>query len=200
MIGITKLLCGRATVSEAMRPARAERPDLIQFASRSGPMVVWNVTARCNLHCTHCYAAEATGGEELSTHEARALINDLSGMGVPVLLLSGGEPLLRGDLYDLITYARQRGLRPSLSTNGTLIDEETVERLRDAGLAYVGVSLDGLGEVNDRFRGVEGAFDRALAGIRRCRDAGVKVGLRFTITRRNAGEVDGIFDLSLIHI
>jgi len=103
--------------------------------------------------------------------------------------------MLRPDLYDLIAHAVGRGMRAVLSTNGTLIDAEAVARLRDAGLAYVGVSLDGLGEANDRFRGVPGAFDRALAGIRRCRDAGVKVGLRFTITRRNVGEVDGIFDL-----
>jgi len=153
------------------------------------------VTARCNLHCTHCYAAEATGGEELSTHEARALIDDLSGMGVPVLLLSGGEPLLRGDLYDLITYARQRGLRPSLSTNGTLIDEEVARRLSEVGAAYAGVSLDGLEETHDRFRGEPGAFPRSLTGLRNARDAGLKTGIRFTVTRDNVADLPGLLAL-----
>ena len=195
MIGITKLLCGRATVSEAMRAPRTERPDLIQFASRSGPMVVWNVTARCNLHCTHCYAAEVSGDEELSTDEARALIDDLAALGVPVLLLSGGEPLLREDVYTIIAYARQRGLRPSLSTNGTLIDESTARRLAEVGAAYVGVSLDGLEETHDRFRGEPGAFRRSLIGLRNAREAGLKTGIRFTVTQDNLADLPGLLAL-----
>ena len=195
MIGITKLLCGRATVSEALRADRKARPDLIQFASRSGPMVVWNLTARCNLHCAHCYAAESCGDEELTTAEARALIDDLAGLDVPVVLLSGGEPLLREDVFDLIAYARERDLRPSLSTNGTLIDEATARRLAEVGTAYVGVSLDGLEETHDRFRGEPGSFQRSLTGLRNVRDAGLKTGIRFTVTRDNVDDLPGMLEL-----
>jgi len=200
MIGISKLYCGTVEPGDVLRyRAEGRRPPahLLQFAEDKRPVVVWNCTRRCNLRCVHCYSASADRAYagELSGSEARRLIDDLADFGAPVLLFSGGEPMLRPDIHDLIAYAVGRGLRAVLSTNGTLIDAEAVARLRDAGLAYVGVSLDGLGEVNDRFRGVPGAFERALAGIRRCRDAGVKVGLRFTITRRNVGEVDGIFDL-----
>jgi 12,18-didecarboxysiroheme deacetylase len=200
MIGISKLYCGTVEPGDVLRYRKAGRPapaHLLQFDDEKKPVVVWNSTRRCNLRCVHCYSEsrDRDYAGELTGEEARRLIDDLADFGAPVLLFSGGEPLLRPDLFDLIAYATGRGLRAVISTNGTLIDEATVGRLRDAGLAYVGVSLDGLGEVNDRFRGVPGAFGRALAGIRRCRDAGVKVGLRFTITRRNAGEVDGIFDL-----
>ncbi len=201
MIGLTKLLCGRATVSEALsydrhgRADREGRPDLIQFA-QVGPVVVWNVTARCNLRCAHCYAAEATGGDELTTDEGRSLIDDLAGLGVPVLLLSGGEPLMREDVFELIAYARERGLRPSLSTNGTLVDTETAGRLAEVGAAYVGVSLDGLEETHDRFRGEPGAFKRALAGLRAARDAGLKTGIRFTVTRDNVNDLPGLLRLT----
>jgi 12,18-didecarboxysiroheme deacetylase len=200
MIGISKLYCGTVEPGDVLRYRKAgARPPahLLQFDDEKKPIVVWNCTRRCNLRCVHCYSEsrDRDYAGELTGDEARRLIDDLADFGAPVLLFSGGEPLLRPDLFDLIRYATDRGLRAVISTNGTLLDDDTVGRLRDAGLAYVGVSLDGLGEVNDRFRGVRGAFDLALAGIRRCRDAGVKVGLRFTITRRNAGEVDGMFDL-----
>jgi len=200
MIGISKLYCGTVEPGDVLRyRAGGERlpAHLLQFAEDKRPVVVWNCTRRCNLRCVHCYSASADRAYagELTTDEARRLIDDLAGFGAPVLLFSGGEPLLRPDVHELIAYAAERSLRAVVSTNGTLIDEETVERLRDSGAAYVGVSLDGLGEANDRFRGVAGAFDRALAGIRRCRDAGLKVGLRFTITRWNVGEVEGIFRL-----
>jgi len=196
MIGFTKLLCGRATVSDALRADRTKRPDLLQFASLAGPMVVWNVTARCNLHCTHCYASQAEGENELTTAEGYALIDDLAALGVPVLLLSGGEPLLREDVFDLIAYACDRGLRPSLSTNGTLIDEAMARRLVEVGTAYVGVSLDGLQEIHDRFRAEPGAFGRALAGLRAARDAGLKTGIRVTVTRDNLPDLGGLLELT----
>ncbi len=200
MIGISKLYCGTVEPGDVLRYGR--RSDrlpahLLQFAEDKRPVVVWNCTRRCNLRCVHCYSQseDRTYGGELTTDEARRFIDDLAAFGAPVLLFSGGEPLLRPDLFDLLRHAAAAGLRTVLSTNGTLIDEATAERLREVGLGYVGVSLDGLGEANDRFRGVPGAFEKALAGIRRCLEAGVKVGLRFTITRRNAGEVPGIFRL-----
>lgn len=197
MVGLTKLLCGRATVSDALRAEGRDRPDLLQFAPGTAPMVVWNLTARCNLRCEHCYAASgADGGEELSTAEARALIDDLAALGVPVVLFSGGEPLLREDIFDLIGYARERGLRPGLSTNGTLIDQAAARRSAEVGTAYVGVSLDGLAETHDRFRGEAGAFDRALGGLRRARDAGLKTGIRFTVTRDNLDDLPGLLALT----
>ena len=153
MIGITKLLTGKATVSAAVRGG-ARDAHLLQFSSAARPVVVWNMTARCNLECRHCYieSSPAATSRELSTDEARALIDDLAALGAPVVLFSGGEPLLRDDVYDLAAYASARGLRPSLSTNGTLITPEVAARLKDAGFAYVGVSLDGAEATHDYFR------------------------------------------------
>jgi radical SAM protein with 4Fe4S-binding SPASM domain len=124
-----------------------------------------------------------------------ALLEDLAEFGAPVVMFSGGEPLLRHDLFTLATRATELGMRVVISTNGTLIGPEAAERLKEIGVSYVGVSLDGLRAVNDKFRGHKGAFDEAMTGIRNCLSAGVKVGLRFTITKRNATEVGDIFSL-----
>jgi len=131
----------------------------------------------------------------LSTGEGKALIDDLARFGVPVILFSGGEPVLREDLPELIDYAVKKGIRAVISTNGTLITREKARIFSQFSLSYIGVSLDGLSRVNDAFRGVEGAFARAIEGIRNAREAGIKVGLRFTINRRNIDEVPKIFDL-----
>ncbi len=200
MIGISKLYCGTVEPSDALRYGRrsAKLPShLLQFAADKKPVVVWNMTKACNLRCQHCYARATAGPApgELSTAEARAMIEDLAAYGAPVLLFSGGEPLLRPDLSELIRHAVGRGMRAVISTNGTLITRDKAREFKDLGLSYVGVSLDGRKLVHDRFRGVEGAFDQALAGIRNCLAEGVKTGLRFTIHRGNAPEVPGIFDL-----
>jgi 12,18-didecarboxysiroheme deacetylase len=170
---------------------------LLQFSADKRPVVVWNVTQRCNLKCIHCYAhaKDRSFKNELSTEEGKALLDDLAQFGVPVILFSGGEPLMRKDLPELARYAVGLGMRAVISTNGTLITPEKAEMFKEIGLSYVGISLDGLEEVNDRFRGVKGAFQDALTGIRNCQEAGIKVGLRFTINRLNATEVSGIFDL-----
>jgi radical SAM protein with 4Fe4S-binding SPASM domain len=131
----------------------------------------------------------------MTTDEGYAMLEDLAHFGAPVALFSGGEPLVRPDLPDLAARAKALGMRAVLSTNGTLIEPTTAERLQRIGLSYVGVSLDGMRPTNDRFRGVGGAFDRALAGIRNCRRAGIKVGLRFTIHRGNAADIADIFHL-----
>jgi radical SAM protein with 4Fe4S-binding SPASM domain len=123
------------------------------------------------------------------------MIDDLAGFGCPVLLISGGEPLMRPDLLERIDQARQAGMRAVVSTNGTLITPTGAQAFARAGLSYVGVSLDGLRNVNDAFRGMDGAFDRAMEGIAMCQQAGVKVGLRMTLNRRNVADLDGIFDL-----
>lgn len=163
-----------------------------------GPVVVWNWTRSCNLGCTHCYADAVRGraAGELDTDEAHTLIGDLADMRVPALLLSGGEPLMRPDALELIRAARERGLRCTLSTNGTLIGEETASALAEAGVTYVGISLDGPPEVHDRWRASRGAHAAAVAGIRRLRARGVRVGLRFTLHRGSAAHLPGMLDLA----
>jgi len=170
---------------------------LLQFSRDKKPVVVWNVTRRCNLRCVHCYAhaRNESFANELSFQQGMQVIDDLAEFGVPVLLFSGGEPLLRKDIIQLAGYAVRKGLRAVISTNGTLITEDMAYALKDIGLSYVGISVDGMEVINDRFRGVEGAFHSALKGISNCQKAGIKVGLRFTINRFNAGEVPQIFNL-----
>lgn len=200
MIGISKLYCGTVEPSDALRYGRrsGDLPShLLQFSIDKKPVVVWNVTRACNLTCIHCYA-HAVGRsreKELTTEQALAMIDDLTQFGVPVILFSGGEPLVRPDIIQLARYAVQKGMRAVISTNGTLIGQKKAEELRKVGLSYVGVSLDGMEEINDRFRGKKGAFRDAMAGIKNCQDVGLKVGLRFTINRMNMEEVPRIFDL-----
>ena len=200
MIGISKLYCGTIEASDPLRYGRlsARLPShLLQFSEDKKPVVVWNMGRRCNLKCVHCYShsqnREYSG--ELTTEEGRALLEDLARFGSPVILFSGGEPLLRRDLLELAQLAKDLGMRAVISTNGTLITKRLAGELKKVGLSYVGVSLDGMEETNDRFRGVEGAFRAALKGIRNCQEAGIKVGLRFTINRRNARDIPEIFDL-----
>ncbi len=198
MISITRLLCGRLGPSDAMRYGHGATAGVREVGGRTVPaVVVWNCTAACNLRCAHCYSESGatTNENELTGDEARALIDDLADLGVRVLLFSGGEPLIRPDVIELGIYAASRGLRPVLSTNGTLITPQMAERIREAGFAYAGVSLDGLAQSNDEFRGVPGAFEQALGGIRNCLAAKVRVGVRFTLSRRTVGDLDNIFDL-----
>ena len=200
MIGISKLYCGTIEPSDALRYRRESGSlpsQLLQFSSDKKPVVVWNMTQACNLKCIHCYAhaVERSRDRELTTEEAQTMIDDLSAFGAPVILFSGGEPLMRRDLVTLAHYAVDKGMRAVISTNGTLITKEKARELKDVGLSYVGVSLDGMEEVNDHFRGKKGAFKDAVSGIRNCQDVGLKVGLRFTISRMNVDEVPRIFDL-----
>jgi len=200
MIGISKLYCGTVEPSDALRYGRrsGDMPShLLQFSADKRPVVVWNMTRACNLKCIHCYAhaVRRSREAELTTEQAKTMMDDLARFGVPVLLFSGGEPLVRPDLVELARYAVAKGMRAVISTNGTLITREKAKELKDVGLSYVGVSLDGLEAINDQFRGKKGAFRAAMEGIRNCQDAGLKVGLRFTINRMNMGEVSRIFDL-----
>lgn len=200
MIGISKLYLGTVEPSDALRYGRRsdQLPShLLQFSQDKKPVVVWNVTRQCNLKCRHCYA-QAQGKKpngELTTQEGKILLDDLSAFGAPVILFSGGEPLMRPDLPELAQYAVDKGMRAVISTNGTLVTQDLAKILKNVGLSYVGISLDGMEAVNDRFRGVTGAFAQALTGIRNCREAGIKVGLRFTINRLNEDQVAPIFDL-----
>lgn len=166
---------------------------------KSGPTLVsWNVTSRCNLRCAHCYmdAGDGGGALELSTSEAKMLVDQVNRAGSPVLILSGGEPLLRDDLFEIAEYGTQQGLRMAIGTNGTLIDDRTAVRLAGAGIRKAAISLDSADPgVHDRFRGVTGAWERAVAGIEACRDAGIPVQVHTTVTLQNHRDLEGIADL-----
>ncbi|MBU1487472.1 radical SAM protein, partial [bacterium] len=161
------------------------------------PIVVWNVTKKCNLGCLHCYAGSEDKDyqDELTTQEGETLINDLSKFGAPVILFSGGEPLLRKDLFLLAELAVSLGMRAVISSNGTLVTKETAKKIKETGFSYVGVSLDGSQEINDYFRNRKGAHQKTLRGIRLLKEAGVKVGLRFTLSRHNFNDLTYILDL-----
>ncbi|WP_018151787.1 heme d1 biosynthesis radical SAM protein NirJ [Leeia oryzae] len=163
----------------------------------SGPVVIWNLIRRCNLTCKHCYSisADTHFKGELSTQEACTVMDDLKAFGVPVLILSGGEPLLRPDIFELARRAKSMGFYVGLSSNGTLIDEHNIAEIAAVGFDYVGVSLDGIGATHDKFRRKEGAFDLSLEGIRLCKAHGIKVGVRFTMTQDNASELPLLLDL-----
>ena len=200
MIGISKLYCGTVEPSDALRYGRDSRhlpSHLLQFSQDKKPVVVWNMTRRCNLRCIHCYSQSQDKDYpgELTTGEGKSLIDDLAQFQVPVILFSGGEPLMRPDLPALAQYATSKGIRAVISTNGTLITPDMAKVLKEIGLSYVGVSLDGLQETNDRFRGMSGAFDHALQGIKNCQAQGIKVGLRFTINKKNVHDIPAIFRL-----
>lgn len=194
MINVTKLYCGEDQPADNLRYGHGHGAP--KSAAERRPIVVWNITRTCNLRCVHCYSdsyAQKYAGE-LTHEEALRNLDDLAAFKVPAVLFSGGEPLTRPDLLDLIAYARSKGLRVTLSTNGTLLDETIAKRLRELDLTYAGISLDGIGETNDRFRGKVGAYDAAVRGMRNCRAVGQKVGLRLTLTKRNCQDLDQIFD------
>lgn len=163
----------------------------------SGPVVIWNLIRRCNLTCKHCYttSADINFPGELSTPEIYAVIDDLKAFKVPVLILSGGEPLLHPDIFAISQRARDLGFYVALSSNGTLINESNIERIAAIGYQYIGVSLDGIGDTHDRFRQKAGSFAASLAGIRLCRDYDIKAGVRFTLTRDNAHDFEALLQL-----
>lgn len=196
MISVTKLLFATEYFGDSLRYTKGSRSARHGVREGAGPVVVWNSTRTCNLTCRHCYMSSDAKKyqNELTTVEAKQFIDDLADFNVPVLLFSGGEPLIRPDFFELATYAAQKGVRPTLSTNGTLITREVAQKIKDIGVGYVGISLDGLREVNDKFRGKEGAFEAAMQGIKNCVAVGQRVGLRFTINHHNIQELDHIFD------
>lgn len=191
MINCTRLLSGRSGFYDEIRYVKGKPADT------NRPIVVWNTTKSCNLSCVHCYfdAKAKKDNGELTTEEAKAMIDDMASFGSPVLLFSGGEPFMRTDLFELGRYALSKGLRTVISTNGTLITEDTAKKIKDVGFSYVGISLDGMEKVNDEFRKMTGAFRKTLEGIRNCHSSGVRAGLRFTINKYNFQDISGIFDL-----
>ncbi len=193
MIGISRLYLGEA-----------ESSDRLRYSAQAGhkPIVVWNITRRCNLNCLHCYADACPPQidcSEVSTATAKAVIDDLAGFKIPVLLFSGGEPLLRSDLPELAAHAKRLGLRVVVSSNGTLVDKPAAMALKQAGVSYLGISLDGLAATHNRLRQSNDAFERALGGLAAARAAGLKTGLRITLTRENIAQIDEIFALAQEH-
>lgn len=186
MISISKLLCDINSPGDELR-----------YGAPQPPIVVWNCTQRCNLKCLHCYARsqDRIYQGELTTEEGKTFLRDLADFKVPVILLSGGEPTLRKDIIELASRAKELGIRVVLSTNGTLITDKLAEEIIKVGFGEVGISLDGIGAVNDHFRGQEGAFEAALQGFRRLVALKQRVSLRLTITRHNYREIPAIFDL-----
>ncbi len=181
----------------ALKETGNPRSASVPSPAQSGPVVIWNLVRRCNLTCRHCYATSADKDfpGELSTQQVLAVMDNLRHFGVPVLILSGGEPLLRHDIFEVSRHAKTLGFYVGLSSNGTLITERNLGDIVATGYDYVGVSLDGVRETHDRFRRREGAFDEALRGIRLCRDAGLKVGLRFTLTKDNVQDLPELLKL-----
>jgi radical SAM protein with 4Fe4S-binding SPASM domain len=204
MINCTKLLQSTQTLKEIKRysAVKEEAPKwMLRFSKTTSPIVVWNTTRKCNLSCSHCYinAVDAETEEdmgELTTREAMNMIDDLVSIKSPMLVFSGGEPMLRDDIYELNVYAMKLGLRTILSTNSTLITREAAKKIKDAGFAYVGVSLDGTEEVHDKFRGAKGAFKKSIQGLRYLMEAGVRTGVRFAITNQNYDELPKVIELT----
>ena len=200
MLGVTRLLCGTVTPGDALRFGRLSGelpPHLLHYSQDKKPVIAWNVTRRCNLHCAHCYtdSFDRQYEGELTTEEAKAVIDDLAAFGAPVILFSGGEPLLRPDLPELVERAQSRGIRSVISTNGTLLIHAVARELKDLGVSYVGVSIDGPQPVHDRFRGMAGAYHEAIQGIRNCQAVGLRVGLRVTLTQFSYANLRDIFDI-----
>ena len=193
MIALSKLVGGKATVSKRLTYKSEEKipKAFVESKRKPIPVVVWNITSKCNLKCVHCYA-NADGLSEFE--RASSFIDDLSSIKIPVLLISGGEPLMHKNIYEILEYAKSRGIQVALSTNGTLIDEEVAGRLKEIGVDYVGVSLDGMKETHDFFRGVKGAFEKAVEGLLNARDAGILTGVRFTLTKYNLRDVESVLN------
>lgn len=188
------LAVGRS-VSEELS---ARAPRRFEAVTRNAPVVIWNICMHCNMQCPHCYAAAVAKPvpTDLSFDEGIDLLDQLADAGIRVVIFSGGEPLLRGDVFELIAHAKRRGISPQLSTNGVLIDEHAAKRLAEVGIAYVGISIDGIESFNDAYRGLSGGFGAALRGLHNSRAAGMKTGLRMTLSKRNFEQIESMVDIA----
>jgi radical SAM protein with 4Fe4S-binding SPASM domain len=205
MIRFTRLLHGKGTVSQAIKhrlSAPRDAPtEVLAFTETRRPVIFWNITNKCNLTCTHCYISAGPNEErenELSLEEGKSFIDDVAEMGVPLLLFTGGEPLTRKDFWALAEYAKVKKLRTVISTNGTLITNEVALLLKETGIQYVGVSLDGSDPVtHDMIRGQKGAFQGAIEGLKNCVEIGLRCGIRVTAHKSNYKEIPELIDLTL---
>ncbi len=190
MFRISQLLTTLHHDLAALQPVKATR-------KMPGPVVIWNLIRRCNLHCKHCYSTslDIDFKDELTTEQIKKTIDDLKVAQVPVLILSGGEPLLRSDIYEITAYAKSKGFYVALSTNGTLIDESNIEKIKAADYQYVGISIDGLEEFHDKFRHKQGSFKISMNAIKLCKEAGIKVGMRLCLTKENFNDIPAMLNL-----
>jgi Fe-coproporphyrin III synthase len=197
MISVTKLLGGPEFFGDRLRYDKSSHAQKHGTREGLGPVVVWNSTKTCNLECIHCYASakKTKFPGEMTTEEGRAMIDDLATFKVPALLMSGGEPLVRPDILELAEYATSKGIRVTFSTNGILITDKIAQRMKEIGVTYAGISIDGAEPRHDHMRGKTGAFQETLKGIRNCRKHDIRVGLRFTLTSENIGDIDAVFRL-----
>jgi len=205
LIRITRLLHGKGTVSELIKRRKGSLSDvpseLLAFTEANRPLVFWNLTNRCNLLCSQCYINAKSGNsnnEELSTDEAKNFIDNLAEMKIPLLMFSGGEPLLRKDLWELASYAKSKGLKTALSSNGTLITKEIAAKIKKVSIEYVGISLDGVNQkTHDAIRGKPGSFKKSIQALKNCVDIGLKCGVRITATAENLNEILSLLDLTV---
>ncbi len=163
----------------------------------AAPVVIWNLIRRCNLTCKHCYttSADIDFPNELSTQQIYQVMDELKAFKVPVLILSGGEPLLHPDIFDISQRAKDKGFYVALSSNGTLITKQNIEKIAAIGYQYIGISLDGIGTTHDNFRQQQGSFDASIKGIHLCSELGIKAGIRFTLTQDNAHDFPAMLQL-----
>lgn len=191
LIEVARREISAASVGESA-PERFSRRD------QQAPVIVWNVCRHCDMSCPHCYAAAAyrPSPEDLTTVEAIALLDELAACSVRVVIFSGGEPMLRPDLLELVAHAAEIGIAPQLSSNGVHIDADAARKLAAAGVAYVGISIDGLRDLNDAYRGMQGGFDAALRGLTCAKAANMRTGLRMTLTARNADQIDAMLEIA----
>ncbi len=162
-------------------------------------LIFWEVTKGCNLRCIHCRATatELSSPNDLPKTIALKIIKQVSQLSLPILVLSGGEPLFRKDIYDLAAYAHDCGLRVALATNGTLVDKEVARRIVESGVRRVSISLDGAdAATHDAFRGIPGAFDKAVRGLRNLKDLGMSVQINMTIARHNAHQLPQVLEMA----
>ena len=198
-VRISKFINGYVTpedVGPDLKVRKGLPPFMLSFTSDYKPVMTWNTTRTCNLRCVHCYSDSETKAYngELDHEQSLKMLDDMAEYGVPILLFSGGEPLMRKRVFELMAYARKIGVRPTLSTNGTLISRQVANNMKKAGLGYAGISMDGYGDTNDKFRGKVGAFDAMVKGVDNCLAEGVKVSLRFTVTQHNIQDLGKVFD------
>lgn len=170
--------------------------DSIHTGRKTGPLFVWNITDVCNLRCKHCYRDSSALNAEsgLSDDRCIKLVDEIKELSPPIVLLTGGEPLLRNNVFDIIARCKESGLRVGLSTNGTVIDEGAAYKIKESGVDYVGISIDGGESLHDEFRGVKGAFRQSWNAIERLNKIGVKTGVRFTLTDENKADLFYVMD------
>ncbi|MGC8646841.1 MAG: radical SAM protein [Thermoplasmata archaeon] len=201
MIALNQLLFKSGTVSQKIDGERFKfetNPDLLRYAKRDLAVLFWNLTLQCNLKCLHCYAnaMNKKSPDELKTEKILEIADDLAEIKLPVVILSGGEPILHPDIYRISSYLNEKGIRVTISSNGTTINDRVALNLAESGVKYVGISLDGYGESNDYFRGVKGAFEKAIKGLNYVKEAGMLNGIRFTITKYNVESIKNVFNLA----